>query len=269
MVVNALGAAPLATASPLVAGVLIGVRLAAGTALALTVIAALLPGPHRRGGLRRLAGGIGAGAAGGVAVTLAVQRAPVNEATSAAVVAVSALLSALALLAVLAFPRARTGPPLILVGLVVTARAAVAAARDLGGYAGQGAPEPLAGVALGIAVAAATGLLGYGVARRGPRRAAEMAAGTLGVLVAAGAASAGVGGLQHSGHFPGATHRAVDTLGWAGWWSPPGATLRAVFGLTPTPTVAQAVIWATTVAAATAVAVWRWRSARPNATAPR
>lgn len=268
MVVIALGAAPPATASPLVAGVLIGVRLATGTALALAVIAALLPGPHRRGGLGRLAAGIGAATAGGAAGTLAVQRTPVDEATSAAVVAVAALLSALALLAVLSCPRARTGPTLMLVGLVVTARAAVAAARDLGGYAGPGAPEPLAGVALGIAVAAATGLLGYGVARRLPRRAAEVAAGTLGVLLAAGAASAGVGGLQHSGHWPGGTHRAVDTLGWAGWWSPPGATLRQVFGLTPTPTVAQAVIWGTTVAAAMATAAWRWRSTRPNATAP-
>src|SRR5699024_8398055 len=76
--------------------------------------------------------------------------------------------------------------------------------------------------------------------RLGPRRGRSAATGAVGALVAAGALSAGVGGLQHGGFWPGGAHRAFDTLGWAGWWSRPGATLRQVFAPTPPPPVARA-----------------------------
>ncbi len=111
------------------------------------------------------------------------------------------------------------------------------------GYAEAETAWPLAGLVIGVAVAAAIAWGMYAGAVRINLAKFFTYTGVFLIVVAAGILSYGIGALQTVGWLPGATLRAFDISSWFNWSSWYGEVVQGVFNVTPTPTVLQLVGW--------------------------
>ena len=131
----------------------------------------------------------------------------------------------------------------LLMSFLAVGREGVETALFMVGYAEAKTSWPLAGLIIGVLVAAAIAWAMYAGAIRLNLAKFFSYTGAFLIVVAAGILAYGIGALQTVGWLPGHAHRAFDisaNLDWSSWY---GQILRGVFNLTPTPTVLQLSGW--------------------------
>lgn len=111
------------------------------------------------------------------------------------------------------------------------------------GYAEAETAWPLAGLLVGVVVAALIAWGIYAGALRMNLARFFSYTGVFLVIVAAGILAYGIGALQTVGWLPGTTAKAFDITSWLNWSSWYGEVIQGVFNITPTPTVLQLVAW--------------------------
>lgn len=128
-----------------------------------------------------------------------------------------------------------------------------------------GTAQPLAGFAIGIAVAVALAYLLYRGAVRFDLGRFFTITGVLLVFVAAGVLGYGLHDLQEAAFLPGLDVLAFDASGWLPEDSWYGALLKGIFNYSQQTTVLQAVAWVTYVAVVLPLFLWPVRKARREA----
>lgn len=113
------------------------------------------------------------------------------------------------------------------------------------GYAEAETAWPLAGLLVGVLIAAGIAWAMYAGAVRINLSTFFTYTGVFLIVVAAGILSYGIGALQTVGWLPGATLRAFDITSWMNWSSWYGEVVQGVLNITPTPTVLQLLCWLT------------------------
>ncbi|MBI3215782.1 MAG: FTR1 family protein [Mycobacterium sp.] len=139
-----------------------------------------------------------------------------------------------------------TGPLAVaILAFLAVGREGVETALFMVGYAEAQTLWPLAGLIIGVLIAAAIAFGMYKGAVRLDLAKFFTYTGVFLILVAAGILSYGIGALQTVGWLPGLAHRAFDITGWFNWSSWYGEVIQGVFNVTPTPTVLQLGCWLT------------------------
>lgn len=261
---------PVELLLPLVGGAFLGFRLALAAAVVVGLLAAAAA-RHRRPAARSgLPSAVGA-ATIAAALTLLVARAVSVTQPAAAAVRGLPAVAAVTLVTVVLWRAAagragRWALPALVVAVV--GRDGIEAALVLAGYA-DGGVRPWAGVVAGLLAAAALGAGIRFVASRLTMSLLRRTTGVVLVAVSAGMLADGIGALQQGGWLP--SGAALDTGGWADWWTAPGALLRVVLHLTPAPTALQFAVWLGYLVAVPVV-LWAAKPApppTPHASAPR
>ncbi len=124
-------------------------------------------------------------------------------------------------------------------------REGVETALFMVGYAEASTAWPLAGLVVGVLIAAAIAFGMYKGAVRLDLGKFFTYTGVFLILVAAGILSYGIGALQTVGWLPGLSHKAFDITSWFDWSSWYGQAIQGIFNVTPTPTVLQLIGWVT------------------------
>ena len=122
-------------------------------------------------------------------------------------------------------------------------REGVETALFMVGYAEASTLWPLAGLIVGVLIAAAIAFGMYKGAVRLDLAKFFRYTGVFLILVAAGILSYGIGALQTVAWLPGLAHKAFDITSWFNWSSWYGETVQGIFNITPTPTVLQLICW--------------------------
>ena len=131
----------------------------------------------------------------------------------------------------------------LLLSFLAVGREGVETALFMVGYAEASTSWPLAGLIIGVLVAAAIAWAMYAGAIRINLAKFFSYTGAFLIVVAAGILAYGIGALQTVGWLPGGADRVFDitaSLDWSSWY---GQILQGVFNLTPTPTVLQLGGW--------------------------
>ena len=131
----------------------------------------------------------------------------------------------------------------LLLSFLAVGREGVETALFMVGYAEASTSWPLAGLIIGVLVAAAIAWAMYAGAIRINLAKFFSYTGAFLIVVAAGILAYGIGALQTVGWLPGGADRVFDitaNLDWSSWY---GQVLQGVFNLTPTPTVLQLGGW--------------------------
>jgi len=130
-----------------------------------------------------------------------------------------------------------------LLAFLAVGREGVETALFMVGYAEAETAWPLAGLLIGVLLAAAIAYGMYAGAVRINLAKFFKYTGAFLIVVAAGILSYGIGALQTVGWLPGGGLRAFDVTSWFNWSSWYGEIIQGVFNITPTPTVLQFVTW--------------------------
>ena len=131
----------------------------------------------------------------------------------------------------------------LLLSFLAVGREGAETALFMVGYAEATTSWPLAGLIIGVLVAAAIAWAMYAGAIRINLAKFFSYTGAFLIVVAAGILAYGIGALQTVGWLPGHADRAFDisaSLDWSSWY---GQILRGVFNFTPTPTMLQLGGW--------------------------
>ncbi|MGX9787529.1 iron uptake transporter permease EfeU [Mycobacterium sp. MMS18-G62] len=260
--VSILAAAPNLT-SQLFGSGLIGLREGLEAAIVVTILVAFLVKAQRRDALKWVWLGVAAAIVMTVAVFVTIQfSAYTISGLGAEAIAGIASLVAVAIVTtmVLWMRRAsaglsgelRTGMARALEtgSLAVLALAFLAVGREgvetalfMVGYAEAETAWPLAGLVIGVLLAAAIAYGMYIGAVRINLSKFFSYTGIFLIVVAAGILSYGVGALQTVGWLPGLGSKAFDLSAWFNWSSWYGEIIQGVFNVTPTPTVLQLTVW--------------------------
>jgi high-affinity iron transporter len=111
------------------------------------------------------------------------------------------------------------------------------------GYTEAETAWPLAGLLVGVLIAAAIAYGMYMGAVRINLSKFFTYTGVFLIVVAAGILGYGVNALQTVGWLPGLGAKAFDVTGWVNWSSWYGELIRGIFNVTPTPTVLQLTVY--------------------------
>jgi high-affinity iron transporter len=256
-------AAPTITSQLLGSG-LIGLREGLEAAIVVTILVAFLVKSDRRDALKWVWIGVGAAVAMTGSVFVAIQfSAYTITGLAAEAIAGSASLVAVAIVTTMVLwmrsaaaglsgaLRTDMARALETGALAVTALAFLAVGREgvetalfMVGYAEAETAWPLAGLIVGVLIAAAIAYGIYAGAIRIDLGRFFTYTGVFLVVVAAGILSYGIGALQTVGWLPGLGARAFDVSSWFNWSSWYGEVIQGVFNITPTPTLLQLLAWA-------------------------
>src|SRR4029077_20704842 len=242
---------------------LIGLREGLEAAIVVTILVAFLVKSDRRDALKWVWLGVAAAILMTVAVFLVIQFGE-NTISGLAAEAIAGIasLAAVAIVTtmILWMERAaasmsgelrsdmqralETGSMAVLaLAFLAVGREGVETALFMVGYAEASTAWPLAGLIIGVLIAAA---IAYGLYKGAMRL--DLAkfftyTGMFLILFAAGILSYGIGALQTVGWLPGLAHRAFDVTSWLDWSSWNGQAIQGIFNVTPTPTILQFVCW--------------------------
>jgi high-affinity iron transporter len=147
-------------------------------------------------------------------------------------------------------------------------REGVETALFMVGYAEASTLWPLAGLIVGVLIAAAITFGMYKGAVRLDLAKFFKYTGVFLIVVAAGILSYGIGALQTVGWLPGLAHKAFDITSWFNWSSWYGEAIQGIFNITPTPTVLQLAGWLTYLIVVLALFLRPIRDARTPDPAP-
>jgi len=260
--VSILAAGP-SVSSQVFGSALIGVREGLEASIVVMILVAFLVKSQRRDALKWVWLGVGAAIAMTVGVFLVIQFGE-NTITGLAAEAIAGIASLVAVAIVttmvLWMKRAAAGMSgelrsdmaqaletgalaVASLSFLAVGREGVETALFMVGYAEASTLWPLAGLIVGVLIAAA---IAFGIYKGAVRL--DLAkffkyTGVFLIIVAAGILSYGIGALQTVGWFPGLANRAFDITGWFNWSSWYGEIVQGVFNITPTPTVLQLVGW--------------------------
>ncbi len=134
-------------------------------------------------------------------------------------------------------------PAVVMLAFLAVGREGFETALFMVGYAEAQTAWPLAGLVIGVLVAAGIAWGMYAGAVRINLAKFFKCTGAFLVVVAGGILAYGIGALQTVGWLPGAATRAFDISSWLDWSSWYGQLIGGVFNITPTPTVLQLVCW--------------------------
>jgi high-affinity iron transporter len=136
-------------------------------------------------------------------------------------------------------------PAVASLAFLAVGREGVETALFMVGYAEASTSWPLAGLIVGVLLAAAITFGMYKGAVRLDLGKFFTYTGIFLIVVAAGILSYGIGALQTVGWLPGLAHKAFDITSWFNWSSWYGEAVQGIFNITPTPTVLQLTGWLT------------------------
>lgn len=260
--VSVLAAGP-SVSSQVVGSALIGLREGLEACIVVMILVAFLVKSNRRDALKWVWLGVGAALAMTAGVFLVIQfgKNTITGLAAEAVAGVASLVAvAIVTTMVLWMKKAaaglsgrlrsemrqalETGPVAVTsLAFLAVGREGVETALFMVGYAEASTAWPLAGLIIGVLIAAA---IAYGLYKGAMRL--NLAkfftyTGMFLILVAAGILSYGIGALQTVGWLPGLAHRAFDVTSWLDWSSWNGQAIQGIFNVTPTPTILQFVCW--------------------------
>ncbi len=244
---------------------LIGVREGLEASIVVMVLVTFLVKTDRRDALKWVWLGVGAAVTMTVGVFLAIQYGAytIKDLAAEAIAGVASLVAvAIVTSMVLWMRRAaaslsgelragmsralETGPLAVMaLAFLAVGREGVETALFMVGYAEAETAWPLAGLLIGVAVAAAIAYGMYAGAVRINLQKFFKYTGAFLIVVAAGILSYGVGALQTVGWLPGLGLKAFDITSWFEWSSWYGQLIRGIFNITPTPTLLQLAAWLT------------------------
>lgn len=244
---------------------LIGLREGLEASIVVMILVAFLVKSGRRDALKWVWLGVGAAVAITVGIFLAIQLGAytIKDLAAEAVAGVASLVAVVIVTSMVLWMRKasgslsgelRTGMSQALETgpLAVTALAFLAVGREgvetalfMVGYAEAETTWPLAGLLMGVVVAAAIAYGMYVGAVRINLHKFFQYTGIFLIVVAAGILSYGIGALQTVGWLPGLGAKAFDITAWFDWSSWYGSLIQGVFNVKPTPTLLQLAGWLT------------------------
>lgn len=244
---------------------LIGLREGLEASIVVMILAAYLVKSNRRDALKWVWLGVGAALAMTLAVFLVIQfgENTISGLAAEAIAGIASLIAvAIVTTMVLWMKKAAAGlsgqlrdemaQALQSGALAVASLAFLAVGREgvetalfMVGYAEASTAWPLAGLIVGVVLAAAITYGMYKGAVRLDLGKFFTYTGVFLILVAAGILSYGIGGLQTVGWLPGLAHKAFDITSWFNWSSWYGEAIQGILNITPTPTVLQLAGWLT------------------------
>ena len=247
----------------LLGSALIGLREGLEASIVVMVLVAFLVKSDRRDALKW----VGLGVAGAVAATVGIFLGirfgaySIRDLTAEAIAGIASLVAVVIVTSMVLWMRQasaglsgdlragmtralETGAAaVLLLSFLAVGREGVETALFMVGYAEASTSWPLAGLIIGVLVAAAIAWAMYAGAIRINLAKFFSYTGAFLIVVAAGILAYGIGALQTVGWLPGGADRVFDitaSLDWSSWY---GQILQGVFNLTPTPTVLQLGGW--------------------------
>jgi high-affinity iron transporter len=242
---------------------LIGLREGLEAAIVVTILVAFLVKAQRRDALKWVWLGVAAAIVMTAAVFVTIQFSAytISGLGAEAIAGIASLVAVAIVTAMVLWMRTaaaglsgelRTGMARALEtgSLAVLALAFLAVGREgvetalfMVGYAEAETAWPLAGLVIGVLVAAAIAYGMYAGAVRINLSKFFKYTGIFLIVVAAGILSYGIGALQTVGWLPGLGSKAFDLSSWFNWSSWYGQIIQGVFNVTPAPTVLQLTVW--------------------------